>query len=71
MRVLKTYEIYVISLGVKSLILRTTKKQDVVKKYTALVNAGSRPRVSIDGEQLPIYKAEREFNKNSAGRRKA
>lgn len=67
---LKTYEVYVISCGVKSLILRTTKKKDAIQKYTVLVSSNQRPRVSIDGEQLTICEADKNFNKaNLRGRK--
>lgn len=66
---LKTYEVYEISCGVKALILRTAKKREAVKKYTALVNTGHRPRVSVDGNQLTISEADKHFNQNSCGRK--
>lgn len=61
---LKTYELYTLSMGEKYLLERTTNKSEVVKRYTAMLTAGSCPRVSVDGEQLTIAKADDNFNKN-------
>lgn len=61
---LKTYELYTLSAGEKYLLMRTTNKKEIVKRYTAMLTAGSYPRVAVDGEQLTIAKADERFNKN-------
>ena len=51
---LKTYEIYTITCGHKSLLYTTTSRKEAVNFYSKLCGGGALPRIAIDGKQLTI-----------------
>lgn len=62
------YEIYIVSMGEKFLMLETTVKKEAMRMYAQERAREALVRVAVDGEQLPIYLADKNFGTKAAFR---
>lgn len=62
------YEVYIVSMGEKYLMLETTVKKEAMRMYAQEMAREALIRVAVDGEQLPIYLADKEFSTRAAFR---